>query len=118
MSRVPDPMVASPSFPVLDPPAVHVWFCELSRYAGCEASLPHSFLTMSGPVRPDLRLSAIGNASSSRMDCCDGCCPVIRTSQRKPSNLAQGSMGNRRSAFQQALLRTSGSASPIPVSVR
>lgn len=39
MSRVPDPMVASPSFPVLDPPAVHVWFCELSRYAGCEASL-------------------------------------------------------------------------------
>lgn len=38
MSRLPDPMFASPSFPVLDPQAVHVWFCELSRYAECQAS--------------------------------------------------------------------------------
>jgi len=39
MSRVPDPTVALPSFPVLDVGAVHVWFCELLRYAGRQASL-------------------------------------------------------------------------------
>lgn len=38
MSRVPDPSFASPSFPLLDPRAVHVWFCELSRYADCQVS--------------------------------------------------------------------------------
>lgn len=35
--RVAPPM-ASSSFPVLDRQAVHVWFCELSGYAGCQAS--------------------------------------------------------------------------------
>lgn len=38
MSHVPDRMIASPSFPVLDPQAVHVWFCELSRHAECQTS--------------------------------------------------------------------------------
>lgn len=38
MSRVPDPMVPSPSFPVLDPQAVHVWFCELSRHVECQTA--------------------------------------------------------------------------------
>ncbi len=38
MSRAPDPTFALPSFPVLDPRAVHVWFCELPRYAGRQAS--------------------------------------------------------------------------------
>lgn len=38
MSHVPDRMIASPSFPVRDPQAVHVWFCELSRHASCQTS--------------------------------------------------------------------------------
>mgnify|MGYP000222774281 FL=1 len=38
MSHVPDRMIASPSFPVLDPHTVHVWFCELSRHAECQTS--------------------------------------------------------------------------------
>ena len=38
MSRVPDSELASPELPLLDSQSVHVWFCELSRYAGREAS--------------------------------------------------------------------------------
>lgn len=39
MSRVPDPTSASPSFPFLDSQAIHIWFCELPRYAGLQDSL-------------------------------------------------------------------------------
>lgn len=39
MSRVPDLKLATPPFPLLESRAVHVWLCELSRYAGRQASL-------------------------------------------------------------------------------
>ena len=39
MSRVPDPKFTTPSFPLLNPQAVHVWFCELLRYADRQPSL-------------------------------------------------------------------------------
>ncbi|HNC84230.1 MAG TPA: 4'-phosphopantetheinyl transferase superfamily protein [Nitrospira sp.] len=38
MSRAPDPMCASLSFPHLDLTSVHVWFCELPRYADVQES--------------------------------------------------------------------------------
>jgi len=39
MSRVSHPMRVSPSFPLLNPQAVHVWFCELVDYTGRQDSL-------------------------------------------------------------------------------